>query len=478
VKNRDSTISFILNDQLVNIDFSKDTHLTPTTTVLNYLRGLTNLKGIKEGCAEGDCGACTVVIAESNNNQLIHKAIDACLVFLPMIHGKKLITVEYLGSSDNLHPVQKAMVDTDGSQCGFCTPGFVMSLFSLYKNQNKPTREQIDDALTGNLCRCTGYRSIVEAATISCVKNGKDHFTKNKLHSIRRLSKIKKTSIHISTSTQNYYRPSSLREALQLRVKQPKAHLLCGATDLALRVTKNNELLSEIIDLGGLPELQKIKEANGQILIGAGVDLETTKEATEKQFPALHKMLAVFGSQQIRNLATIGGNLASASPIGDIAPVLMAYNAGVELQSSKNKRTIPANEFISGYRKTKMKPDEIITGVIIPVSDKNTIVKSYKISKRKDLDISTVSSGFQLKLNKNQQVEQIELVYGGMAAMTKRASTAETFLTGKTWSRENIYRAMDLIDREFSPISDARSGAEGRRIMARNLLLKFWTETQ
>ncbi|MCH8319027.1 MAG: FAD binding domain-containing protein, partial [Bacteroidetes bacterium] len=404
---------------------------------------------------------------------------DSCLVFLPMIEGKQLITVENVGSSGNLHPVQKAMVETDGSQCGYCTPGFIMALFELYKNSNNPDREEINDALTGNLCRCTGYRSIVEAAAKSCVNGGIDHFTEKEPEIAKLLSKINanKDTISIITKNQKYFRPATLKDALKLRNQYPHAILVSGATDVALRVTKNKELLTEIIDLTGVDELKQVNENGESITLGSGVNLEDVKTISKKHFPALYDMLAVFGSRQIRYLATLGGNLASASPIGDTPPVLMAYDATVVVESIDGQREIKAIDFITGYHTTRIRPNEIITAVVIPKLRNRIQIKSYKISKRKDLDISTVSSTFRLDLDEDNIVNDIMLVYGGMAAMIKRANKAEAFLKAKQWNRENVEEAMELIDEEFAPIADARSGVSGRKIMAKNLLLKFWSET-
>jgi xanthine dehydrogenase small subunit len=470
------SISFVLDGMVVNIDFVSQNHLKPTTTVLNYLRSLSNHKGVKEGCAEGDCGACTVVLGEHKSGKVIYKAVDSCLVFLPMLQGKQLITVENLGTAENMHPVQKAMVDTDGSQCGYCTPGFIMALFELYKNNNKPSRAIIEDGLTGNLCRCTGYRSIIDAASISCVTNGKDAFSKTEKKSLDLMKGIKKESIRIKTDKQEYFLPATLKEAIVLKVRHSNALLVGGATDLALRVTKNNELLPQIIDLGNIDSLKTIRHTKTQLVIGAGASLEAIKMETLSLFPALHKMLAVFGSRQIRHLATLGGNLGSASPIGDMPPVLMAYNASVVLAGPKGQRKVAVDSFIKGYRSTVLLNNEIIKEVVIPLPKTKAIISSYKISKRKDLDISTVSVGCRLELNNNHTIHAVKLVYGGMAAMIKRALKTEAYLRGKPWTRKVVEQAMALIETDFSPISDARSGARARMIMAKNLLLKFWTE--
>jgi len=477
-----NTIKFVLDDNIAEIDFSKEKDLKPTTTVLNYLRSLGNHKGVKEGCAEGDCGACTVVIAEpGQNGNLNYKSVDSCLLFLPMIHGKQLITVENLSQRKNgniiLHPVQEMMVNSFGSQCGYCTPGFIMSLFALYKNHSKTTREIIEDSLSGNLCRCTGYQSILEAATEACKKNGEDHFSDNKEKTLELLRKISinKTAIMIDTEKQTYFRPLTLDDALMLKKDYSNAVLINGATDIALKQTKKNELLTEIIDLSGVDELKIYDAVDKGFYFGAGMSLENLKAICEKEFPALYNILKLFGSLQIRNLATIGGNVGSASPIGDTLPMLFAYKAKVIVQSSKNKREIDIEDFIKGYRKTDLKSDEIITSVFIPKPEKNVYVKSYKVSKRKDLDISTVSLACRLILEKDN-IKEILLAYGGMAETTKRAKKTEDYLLGKEWSRKTIEEAMKIVYDEFKPISDARSSEEFRKIISKNLLMKMFIE--
>lgn len=473
-------IAFWMDGKQVTVDFTQDTRWSPTTTVLNYLRSLPHHKGTKEGCAEGDCGACTVAVGEPDaNGTLRYRAIDSCLVFLPMVHGKQLITVENLGSSEALHPVQAAMVDCDGSQCGYCTPGFIMSLFALYKAPQPPSQEDIRDALTGNLCRCTGYRPIVEAAAKSCTGNREDHFSPSETTVATALKAIaeEQSSIDIATAQASYSRPGTLEEALGFRQAHPEALIVCGGTDVGLLVTKKKLHLPMLLDLSGIAELQVHEETAHGLRLGATLSLETVKQLSKERFPALHDMLAVFGSRQIREQATLGGNLANASPIGDTPPVLIALDATVEMRNTVRQRTMKVADFITGYRSTALQPDELITAVIIPPTPAQVIVKAYKVSKRKDLDISTVSGGFWLSLDLGGRVSDIGLVYGGMAAMTKRARQAEAFLIGKPWSREHVEAAMDLVEAEFTPISDARSGKEGRRIMARNLLLKFWAET-
>ena len=471
-------ISFLLDGKIVSLDFQDPSGPAPTTTVLNYLRNLPGHSGVKEGCAEGDCGACTVVLSDPSDDTVSYRAIDSCLVFLPMIHGKELITVENLRKPDGaLHPVQQAMVETAGSQCGFCTPGIVMSLFSLYKTKQYPDRNEIDDYLTGNLCRCTGYKPIVEAASRACVHETKDQFTKTERSTLKSLRSIPLASIHIQTGRQLYWRPENLAEALSLKTRHKDALVVCGATDIALRVTKKHEFLPKILDLGAIKELRTIESRGKGLRLGAGASLSTVLEALGSSYSAISGILSVFGSRQIRNLATLGGNLGTASPIGDLLPVLMAYEATVNLRSEGTARTVPIDDFIVGYRKTILRPDELIISVDLPHIPPEAIVKSYKVSKRKDLDISTLSGVFRLTLE-NGRVQNVKLAYGGMADRTKRALKTEEFIKGKPWDRSTVEKAMDILDGEFNPISDARSGSVFRKIAARNLLLKFWSERE
>ncbi len=475
-------IQFILDDQLVRLDFKDGSLIRPDTSLLLYLRSIGH-SSVKEGCGEGDCGACTVVIAEMKNDELSYKAINSCLVFLPMIHGCQVITTENLSYRQNgelhLHPVQQALVDHHGSQCGYCTPGIVMSLFALWKDQSRITLSMAKERLAGNLCRCTGYQPIIDAIMDQSMKSRHDHFTESAKKIKKSLIGILENSpdIEIHTAEITYFKPGSLNAALKLRKSNPEAVMISGATDIGVAVNKRKHRINRYLDLTSLDELKFIQKKENHLRLGSCISLEDMAEAIEHDFPAIHDMIQIFGSHQIRNLASPGGNIASASPIGDLPPVLMAYDCELQLQNHEKKRSISLEEFITGYHSTLLGKDELISALHLPYPDPENIIRSYKVSKRKDVDISTVSAAFSLILNKEHKIEKVKLFYGGMAATTIRAGKAEDFLKGKEWTEEMAIEASKIIRSEFKPISDARSAANSRRIMAGNLLIRFWEDT-
>lgn len=476
-------VRFVLDNKIQEVDF-ENLKLSPTTTVLTYLRQIEGHKGVKEGCSEGDCGACTLVIAELNNRGVLeYKSIDSCLVFLPMIHGKQLITIENLAlgapTKTQLHPVQQAMISHHGSQCGYCTPGIVMSLFALYKNHPDPSRETVTDALTGNLCRCTGYRSIIDAALDVCHDPADDHFTEQKTQVMALLDEIAadKTSLNLHGQNQQYLKPFTLEQALLLRSQHPDAVIIGGSTDTALLQTKKNITLPKILDISAVDAMKFIIEDHRRVSLGSGTTLQELLDYANDRLPYLRDIAAVFGSLQIRNLATVGGNVGTASPIGDLLPVLLVLQAQVRLMKTDFQRDVPLHEFITGYRKTAIAPDELISMIWFEKPGDNEIIKTYKISKRKDLDISSVSASMRLAINKDGKISYARLAFGGVAAIPKRATQTEDFLVGKSWDRVTAMDAAALLPTEFTPISDARADADARNIMMKNLLIKFWTET-
>jgi xanthine dehydrogenase small subunit len=472
------SVSFVLDGRLQTVEFGGQSGLTPTTTVLNFLRGMPGHQGTKEGCAEGDCGACTVVLAERDGQGLRYDAVDSCLLFLPMLHGRQLITVENLRTAGGmLHPVQQSMVDHHGSQCGFCTPGIVMSLFALSRRAAVPSVPEIRTALAGNLCRCTGYRPIIDAASVSPSPETPDPFQQDEPRILDLLGEIPDDGVSISSGEQVYLRPSTLEQGLHFRAAYPQAVIVNGATDVALRVTKSHQLLPAILDLSGVGELGHMTSDDRGIALGAGVTIARMRDWCAHRLPTLTGFADLFGSEQIRAMATIGGNIGTASPVGDALPVLIAHDGEIILTGPRGIRSVPAAEFVVGYRRTACAPDELITGVRVPPVAADTVIRWYKVSRRRDVDIATVSAAFRLERDGEGHVRRTVLAYGGMADRTARAARTEAFLAGKSWIRPVVQEAARLVETDFQPLSDVRGSAEFRRVAARNLLLKFWTET-
>ncbi|GAB4331131.1 MAG: xanthine dehydrogenase small subunit [Bacteroidales bacterium] len=478
MKETQNHIRFLLGDELIILDFAAE-GLSPTLTVLNWLRNHRGLTGVKEGCAEGDCGACTVVLAEPDNEDgLTYRPVNSCLTFLPALHGKQLITVHHLAQEEKnepvLHPVQKVMVENDGIQCGFCTPGITMSLFALFKNSRNPDRAEVETALAGNLCRCTGYLPIVKSAQEVC-DGSPDLFSKNENEVAHTLKVIRNqsTDIFIEDNKQKYFRPVDLSSALGYVADNPDTLVINGASDIALRQTKKFEQLTHILDLSGIDELKQIRRTAAGWEAGAGVTIESLTQIAGGEIAALQQTGRLFGSRQIRETATIGGNLGTASPIGDLLPFLIASKATAELTSLSGSRTLGIEEWITGYRSTALKPGELLTKVVIPVIPG---IRFYKVSKRRDVDISSVSGGFRIELEEGK-VKDICLAFGGMAATPKRAVITEQSLRGKPWSLETVREAAAKLSEDFQPISDARNSSSYRLAAAEGLLLKFYYDT-
>jgi len=465
-----NTISFVHSEKIVEI-----CNPNPNETLLNFVRTKLKKIGSKNCCSEGGCGACTIVLGELKDNDISYTAVNSCITFLPTLSGKQLILVEDLISKDNsLHPVQEAMVKCHGSQCGFCTPGFVMSLFSMFKNHSKFKENIIKDSIAGNLCRCTGYKPIIEAAKSLQKKNKIDHFVKNKKKSISLLKKIENKSIAIYKRGKKYFAPRYVSELKRILKKNPNSKLLSGGTDLSLVVTKERKDIESIIYMNSIKELNYIKNNNKYIEVGATTSLSDFETYIKKYYPDFNKILKRYGSVQIRNVATMAGNIANASPIGDNLPLLLALDAQVVLQGVKNSKVLPINNFFIGYRKTKLKLGEFIHSIRIPIADKN-IFKCYKISKRFDDDISSVCAAFNL-LIENKKIKQIRIAFGGMAALPKRAIYCERVLLNSSTTKDVIDKAKEALEKDFSPISDMRSSGMYRKIIAKNLLEKCFLE--
>ena len=479
-------IRFVLDNEVVVV---KD--IDPTRTILQYLREDLRCTGTKEGCAEGDCGACTVVLGElADDESLKLRAVNSCIQFLPTLDGKQLFTVESLSGPDGpLHPVQKAMVECHGSQCGFCTPGFVMSLFALYKSKQNPTRKDIDDTLAGNLCRCTGYRPIIDAARKmytyqpapatwlnlpqkqDAKPSGEEQQIVNRLKSLRR-----ERSLEISLNGTRFFAPNSMQVLTHLVDTYPDAHILAGGTDVGLWVTKQLRELDTIIYVGCVDELKKIAITKDHLEIGAAVTLTDAMPALFEYYPELEELFVRFASPPIRNAGTLGGNIANGSPIGDSMPALMTLGTTVVLRDPRASREIELDGFYIDYQKNDRRPGEVLERIRVPLPEPDTHIRSYKISKRFDQDISAVCSAYCMRLE-GGRVISIKISYGGVAAIPKRATNCEQALLGKTWNETSVRAAMASLERDFQPITDMRASSGYRRTIARNLLYKFYLET-
>ncbi len=460
-------IEFILNNELIKIN-----NIDTNVSVLNYLRIDKKLTGTKEGCASGDCGACTAIIAELNNNKLEYKAVNTCIMFLYSLHGKQLITVEHLSNS-KLHPVQQSMVDNHGSQCGFCTPGFVMSMFGMYKDKVKPSNLNIDEYLAGNLCRCTGYNSIKKAAKKMYSYGRKDKFSKNENKIIKLLKMIKHNDILISKNNNKFYIPSNLINLIQYTQNNKQYKFVTGGTDIALEVTKKNNTINSLIYLGNNKDLNYIKIKRNYINIGSATPINKIIPILKKYYPSFAEMFYRYGSTQIRNVASIGGNLGSASPIGDSLPALLALNAKLILQS-KNQRLLDIKKFFKAYRKTALKNNEFIKEIKIPIL-KNHIFKCYKISKRIDDDISSLFVAYLIKLKNNILID-VNIAYGGMDSIPNFAFKTQKYLIGKEFNLKNIDKSKQIIEKDFTPLTDVRASSSYRKLVSKNLMDRLFLE--
>jgi xanthine dehydrogenase small subunit len=447
----------------------------PTTTVLDWLRTRAHLTGTKEGCAEGDCGACTVVLGRRVDGSLQYRAVNSCLMMLPQVDNCAVLTVEGLAAPDGaLHPVQQAMVDADATQCGFCTPGFVMAMFAFHHGGEPADDTIIHDALAGNLCRCTGYRSIVEACR-RVAAGPADRFVAETASTVDALTTLPPCTDY-REGAQAFFMPRSLDALFAAMAQSPDAILLGGGTDLGLRVSKDREALPAVIATQAVEELRRITTGDGAIEFGGGVTYTEALPLLDRHFPSFGALVRRIGSRQIRNLGTIAGNLATASPIGDTIPCLIALDATVTLASRAGERVLPVEAFITGYRKTALGPSEIIAAVRIPFLAPVCDFAVYKLSKRFDQDISTVIAAFRLQ-RQGGKVGELRAAYGGMAARAMRAASVEAAVSGRPWAPAWLADIDALLARDFTPIGDHRGGAAYRLRAAAGLLRRFQLET-
>jgi xanthine dehydrogenase small subunit len=466
-------LSFVLNGAI-----QRPRGFDPATTLLQYLRRQKRLTGTKEGCAEGDCGACTVVVSEADTGGRVHyRAVNACILLLPMLEGRGVTTVEHLSQPDGaLHPVQRAMVDCHASQCGFCTPGFVMSLYAMHMGGGGDA--SVDDALAGNLCRCTGYGPIVRAALEMralphLASNGQPFAGDHEL-----LAGIAhRETVALEHGVTRFFSPASLDEFAALYERHPQANIVAGATDLGLWVTKLHRDVGTLIWTGRVPELRRLHEESGVLHIGAGLTWSELIGPLSRHFPDFGELLRRFGALQVRNAATIGGNIANASPIGDSLPALIALGARLTLRKGGARRTILLEDFFIAYGRQDRQPGEFVESVEIPLLAEPERLKCYKLSKRFDQDISAVCGCFNIHIA-GGTVTQARIAFGGMAAIPKRASAVEAALLGQPWTLAAVTAALPAFLADFAPISDMRASAAYRALAAKNLLVKYFHETQ
>ncbi|MFL6676510.1 MAG: xanthine dehydrogenase small subunit [Massilia sp.] len=455
------------------------TGVAPTQTILQHLREELHCTGTKEGCAEGDCGACTVVVGSLENGKLELKAINSCIQFTPTLDGKALFSVEDLQQADGaLHPVQQALVECHGSQCGFCTPGFAMSLWGLYLEQDgkAPARCEIDDALSGNLCRCTGYRPIIDAARRMTELPRVDLDRQALAGQLRLLQRGSMATY--AHGAQVFHAPRTIEELARLRAEHPGALLLAGSTDVGLWVTKQMRELDQIIYLGHIGELKSIREAGAMLEIGAGASLDDAYAAVCRHYPVeLSEMRQRFASLPIRNAGTLGGNVANGSPIGDSMPWLIALGSQLVLRSLEGERVLALEDFYLGYQQKDLRPGEFVRALRVPLPRAGLRFRTYKLAKRFDQDISAVCAAFALELE-GDLIRSARIAFGGMAATPKRASSAEALLAGRRWTEGVLVEAMAALAQDYAPLTDMRASGAYRMQVAQNLLRRFWLETR
>ncbi len=450
----------------------------------DYLRYDQALVGTKVVCSEGDCGACTVLqgsIYEEKSGKLKYKHINACIAFMYLLDGSHLVSVEGLKKDGELHPVQQAFVDSQGAQCGFCTPGFICSLAATaeirLRDQKTLDTKKMINGLSGNLCRCTGYLPIIEAC--NNIDSNSYELLENRYHSpemIKDLKDHQKIDIELKYENLSFFAPADLKTAAKIKQQTPDIRLISSATDLGVLINKEKFFPASLLNLNHVAELHEVKDEKNFVVVGARVNLTQLEQFLETKSQSglaeIARMIRIFASPQIKNTATLVGNIANASPIADTIPAMMAMNAELELVSTKGSRRVPIRKFYLGYKKLDLAPDEIIARIYIPFLQKEEKLKLYKVSNRKDMDISTVT--FAAKIKATKEIQELSLVYGGVGPVVQMVDQTQNFLIGKPMAHQTFLDAGKVLSGEIKPISDVRSSKDYRMIVAKNLLEKFY----
>ncbi|WP_234731427.1 xanthine dehydrogenase small subunit [Acidocella facilis] len=460
------SVRFLLDGEVITLDAPD-----PTGTLLEFLRGPLRRTGTKEGCAEGDCGACTVLLGTlaggGGSARIAWRAVNSCIMFLPMLHGKALLTIESLGGA---HPVQREMLERHGSQCGFCTPGIVMSLYARSIGA-LGAEQSVADCLSGNLCRCTGYGPILAAGAAVAAAPRDDAAI------IAALRNLREAPGAINYQGRRAFLPQTVEELAALYLAHPQARLVAGATDVGLWVTKQQRVLDELIFIADIEALRFMEETPDGLRLGAALRYAEAQAALARLHPALGELVRRIGGAQVRNAGTIGGNIANGSPIGDMPPALIALGASLTLRRGAERRTMALEDFFLAYGKQDRQPGEFVESLFIPRPDPGALILIAKLSKRFDSDISAVCGAIHLRVE-GGIITQARLAFGGMAGTPKRAAHVEAALTGAPFTAAALEAAASLIGQDFAPLSDVRGTAAYRLTVAANLLRRLWAQSQ
>jgi xanthine dehydrogenase small subunit len=467
-------IEFLRRGRLVTLPAD----LPPSTTLLDWLRLHDGACGTKEGCNEGDCGACTIVLRRIDKGRMVYRPVNACILLAGQAHGSDVITVEDLKDGAALHPVQQALVDLHGSQCGFCTPGFVMALFALYHDPrpDRGARQIVIDQIAGNLCRCTGYRPIIEAGMAACGQAAPDRFSADEAEMAARLAVGSHEDLFVGTENSFFAAPSTLDLLASLLLAHPDATLVAGATDVGLWITKGLQDITKIIWLGRVAGLDEVRQEADRLVIGAAATYADAAPHLAALDPDLAELWRRIGGTQVRTSGTVGGNIANGSPIGDTPPALIALNARLFLRLGHVERSLPLEDFFLDYRKQDMRPGEVITRIEVPRPNERTRLRFFKLSKRFEQDISAVMLGLSVTLD-GSRIAAARIAFGGMAAIPKRASAVESALVGSSLDDEaGLSQALSRLAEDFAPIDDMRASAAYRLRAAQGLIRRALVE--